>query len=80
VPAEREHELRRRALSAFLDDRVAEGFRIETRSDTHAIIARPQRQAGLLRRVRRAGSYQRQVVSVDEHGVVTARAAEPIRW
>ena len=31
-------ELRRRALTAFLDERVREGYRIETRTDTHAII------------------------------------------
>ncbi len=77
---ESEPDARTRALSAFLDDRLAEGFRIETRTDTHAIIAPPQRLAGLLGRIRKGGGDRRQVVSVDEHGVVTVRAAEPIRW
>ena len=30
--------LRRGALTAFLDERVREGYRVETRTDTHAII------------------------------------------
>src|SRR6185295_9667638 len=31
-------DARRRALTTFLDERVREGYRIETRTDTHAII------------------------------------------
>ena len=81
VPEEPDHELRMRALSAFLEDRVAEGFRIETRTDTHAIIAPPPRLAHLLARVRKGGRRERrQVVSVDQHGVVSTQSAEPIRW
>jgi hypothetical protein len=68
---------RKLALTAFLDDLAAQGFRIESRSDTQAIIARPR---GILGRFRAARDDARQVVSVDEHGVVTARPAEPIRW
>jgi hypothetical protein len=80
VTEESDHDLRRIALSAFLDDRVAEGFRIETRTDTHAIIASPPRLADLLGLVRKSSRNRRQVVSVDQHGVVTTQAAEPIRW
>lgn len=82
MPAQPNHDLRTTALNAFLEERIAEGFRIETQTDTHAIIAPPTPRLGaLLRRLRRKRrSEQRQVISVDEHGVVTARAAEPIRW
>ena len=76
---EHDHDLRTRALSQFLEQRVAEGFKIETRTDTHAIIVSPRRLAhplGLLRRVR----DRRHVLSVDQNGVVTDEAAEPIRW
>ena len=75
-----DESLRESALTAFLAERTAEGFHVETRSDTHAIIARPQRVFGLLDRVRRKQTDGRLVVSVDEHGVVTSRPAEPIRW
>jgi hypothetical protein len=80
VPTEHEDELRRNALSAFIDECVAEGFRIETRSDTHAIIASPPRLSDLLGRVLKRDRNQRHVVSVDEHGIITTRPAEPIRW
>jgi len=76
---ERDPDPRTIALSAFLDDRVADGFRIETRTDTHAIIVAPRRLVngfGLAR----AGRERRQVVSVDEDGVVTTGPAEPVRW
>ena len=67
---------RRAGLGAFLDQKVEEGFVIETRTDTHAIIAR--RPAGLKRLIRRkeAGRF---VVEVDETGVATMRPAEPRR-
>jgi hypothetical protein len=78
MPGERD-ELRTRALSEYLEERAAEGFEIETQSDTHAIIASPRRLTDLLG-LRRRGHTRRQVVSVDEHGVVSTRDAEPIRW
>jgi hypothetical protein len=71
---------RESALTEFLAERVAQGFQVETRSDTQAIIARPRRAFGLLDRFRSRPDDARQVVSVDEHGVVIARPAEPIRW
>lgn len=52
---------------------------MESRSDTQAIIARRGLLAAVLARVGLDG-YKRQVVSVDEHGAVTARPAEPVRW
>jgi hypothetical protein len=79
VPAQDEQDLRIRALSQFLEHRVTEGFKIETRTDTHAIIVSPRRLTeprGLLKRLR----DRRHVVSVDQNGIVTTQAAEPIRW
>ena len=43
-----QEELRRNALTAFLDERVREGYQVETRTDTHAIIAPADRFAGSL--------------------------------
>ena len=64
---------RRRALEAFLADRVAEGYRIETQEDTHAIVVRgdslPRRLLG----------RRRFVVQVDEGGMVSMRPAQQIR-
>ena len=78
VPTEHDPDLRTTALSAFLDDRIADGFRIETRTGTHAIIVAPRRFVngfGLAR-----GHDRRQVVSVDADGIVTTGPAERIRW
>jgi hypothetical protein len=79
VPSELEHEARRQALCEFLERRTAEGFRIETQTDTHAIIVSPRRLNNLLG-LRKRGRPRRQVVSVDEHAVVSTEVAEPIRW
>ena len=63
---------RKRALAAFLETKVREGFRIETHADTHAIIA--QSGGARWRRLGR-GDRSRYVVQVDEHGEVTMSAA-----
>ena len=63
---------RKDALDAFLDMKLGEGFAIETRTDTHAIIA----QRRFLNRFRGPHRY---VVSVDEQGGVTMTPAEPKR-
>ena len=64
---------RRRALEAFLAERVAEGYRIETHEETHAIVVRgelfPRRLVG----------RRRFVVQVDERGIVSMRPAQRIR-
>ena len=67
---------RRDGLDVFLDQKVQEGYVIETRSDTHAIIF--QRPKGLKRFMsgRDPGRY---VVQVDEDGIATMRPAEPRR-
>jgi hypothetical protein len=68
--------MRKEGLDAFLDDKRAEGFTVETRTDTHAIIFR--RPKGL-RRFTSRDDPGRFVVEVDEHGHVTMRDAEPRR-
>jgi hypothetical protein len=64
---------RSRALEAFLAVRVAEGYRIETHEETHAIVVRgdsfPRRLLG----------RRRFVVQVDEGGMVSMRPAQQIR-
>jgi hypothetical protein len=67
---------RRDALGRFLDEKVAQHFTIETRTDTHAIIAEPVPR--FWRRLARGGG-RRYVVEVDEHGRVTMSPAEPLR-
>jgi hypothetical protein len=74
-----ETDNRKQALDAYLVTRGVHGFRVESRTDTQAIITRKGLVAGLLERVGLNGR-RRQVISVDEHGTVSARPAEPVRW
>ena len=67
---------RRDGLDAFLDQKVDEGYLIETRSDTHAIIFRRPRG---LKRFTSGPDPGRYVVQVDEDGIATMRPAEPRR-
>jgi hypothetical protein len=67
---------RRHGLDVFLDQKVAEGYSIETRTDTHAIISRRPRG---LKRFTSGADPGRFVVEVDEDGSVTMRPAEPRR-
>jgi hypothetical protein len=67
---------RRGGLDAFLDQKVEEGYIIETRTDTHAIISR--RPKGL-KRFTSGADPGRYVVEVDEDGIATMRLAEPRR-
>ena len=67
---------RRDALDAFLDQKVGEGYVVETRTDTHAIISR--RLKGL-KRFTSGADAGRCVVEVDEDGRVAMRPAEPRR-
>jgi hypothetical protein len=79
-PSDSPEDVRKDALSAFLEARVREGFRIETRTDTHAIIVSAVRARSFLDRLRMAKTSERQVVAVDEHGEVTMSPAEPLRF
>ena len=67
---------RRDGLDAFLAQKVEQGYAIETRTDTHAIIFR--RPKGL-KRLTRGADPGRYVVQVDEDGIATMRPAEPRR-
>jgi hypothetical protein len=67
---------RRVGLDAFLDQKVDEGYVIETRTETHAVIFR--RPKGL-KRFTSGADPGRYVVEVDEDGVATMRPAEPRR-
>jgi hypothetical protein len=67
---------RKDGLDAFLEQKLAEGYVIETRTDTHAIISR--RPKGL-KRFTGGADPGRYVVEVDEDGVATMRPAEPRR-
>ena len=73
-------EIRRReAIDAYLDERVAEGFRVESRTDTQAIIAPARSRLSFLGRFKKTAPLERQVVSVDVDGHVTASPAQPLR-
>lgn len=73
------NDLRAAALDAYLGRQEAEGYRIETRTAVQAVIVR--RRWDFARRFTRIGAGERRlVVSVDEHGEVSAVAAEPRRW
>ena len=67
---------RKDALDRFLDARVDEGYAIETRTDTHAIVSR--RPKGL-KRFTSGADPGRYVVEVNEDGIATMRPAEPRR-
>jgi hypothetical protein len=70
---------RNAALTAFLEERAAAGYLVETRTATQAVIVR---RGTLFRlgRIRRGRAEDRLVVSVDSDGAITATAAEPRRW
>jgi hypothetical protein len=68
---------RENALDVFLEKKVGEGFRIETHTDTHAIITEGGQR--FWSRLRRGDGGRRYVVQVDEHGGVTMSPAEPRR-
>ena len=69
---------RKKALDAFVEAKLQEGFEIETHTDTHAIIVERGRLKSLASRVRGHGA-NRFVVSVDENSEVTMTPAEPKR-
>ena len=68
---------RKNALDAFLATKVAEGYRVETHTDTHAIVVE-RRRSSIWARLR-GGDGERYVVEVDEHGAVSMTPAEPRR-
>ena len=73
-------DARSAALDAFLKERQANGFSIETWTAVQAILVRPPRLYSVKRLFGQNRDRSRFVVSVDEHGVVTSVRAEPRRW
>ncbi len=68
------------ALDAYLAQRQAQGFRVETRSGLQAVIVRRHPMHFALRWVSNERAEQRLVVSVDQHGEVVELRAQPVRW
>lgn len=71
--------LRRDALTAFLDARLDEGYLVETRTDTQAIIVNGGGRTSFFGRFRPQPARVRQVVAVDAAGNVTVEPAIPLR-
>jgi hypothetical protein len=68
------------ALDAYLARQAKEGFHVETRSATQAVIVRRHRINFALRWLPHGRGEERLVVSVDQLGEVSTLAAEPVRW
>jgi len=68
------------ALNAFLKERQAHGYSIETRTALQAIIVRERRLNSVVAWLSGRRQQRRLVVSVDQDGTVMSVAAEPRRW
>jgi hypothetical protein len=64
------------ALDAFLRQREAEGYRIETRTTMQAVICRRHRLHFVLRLVAHEDAQRRFLVSVDQQAHITSVAVE----
>lgn len=73
-------DVRAAALDAYIAQKGAQGFRVETRSGLQAVIVRRRSLYFLLRRVPRLAAEERLVISVNENAEVTTLAAQPRRW
>lgn len=71
-------DARSQALDAFLRQREAEGYRIETRTVMQAVIYRRRRLNFFLRLIAQGSAQRRLVVSVDQHAKITSVAVEPV--
>jgi hypothetical protein len=71
-------DARSQALDAFLRQREAEGYRIETRTGMQAVIYRRRRLHFVLRLVAQGNAQRRLVVSVDHQARITSVAVEPV--
>ena len=70
-----ENDARTAALEAYLADCESRGFRLESRTNTQAVITRNHR----LSRYRK-GRATRLVIWVDEQGTIETREIEARRW
>ena len=73
-------DIRSVALEAYLVQREAQGFHVETRSGLQAVIVRRHPLHFAMRWVSQERSEQRLVISVDQHGEVVALPAQAVRW
>jgi hypothetical protein len=74
------NDLRADALDAYLAQREADGYRVETRTAVQAVIVRRRGWHVTRWLARSSGGEGRLVVSVDADGEISAAAAEPRRW
>ena len=70
-------DARSQAFDAFLRQREAEGYMIETRTGMQAVIYRRHRLHFLLRLVTGGSESRRLLVSVDQQAHVTSVAVKP---
>ena len=63
-------DVRSASLDAYLARRVAQGFRVETRTGAQAVIVRRHRLYFALHWFAPGAAEQRYVISVDQHGEV----------
>lgn len=66
------HQTRKEKFSELLATKVAQGYEVETRGDTEAVIATPGRRC----RFRAQAAGKRQLISIDERGQTTTRGLE----
>jgi len=79
VPQTQLDDARSQALDAFLRQREAEGYRIETRTGMQAVIYRRRRRRPFVLRLVAGGNAQRRMlVSVDRHAQITSVAVKPV--
>ena len=71
-------DARSQALDAYLRQREAEGYRIETRTAMQAVIYRRHRLHFVLRLVAQGDAQRRLVVSVDQQAHITSVAVQPV--
>lgn len=70
-------DVRSQAFDAFLRQREADGYRIETRTGMQAVICRRHRLHFVRRLVAHGDAQRRLLVSVDQHARITSVAVEP---
>lgn len=73
----RADDARSQALDAFLRQREAEGYRIETRAGLQAVICRRRRLHFVRRLIAHGDAQRRMLVSVDQQARITSVAVEP---
>ena len=73
-------DARSAALDAYIAERGEHGFKVETRSGRQAVLVRRHPVYSRMRWLAGDRAEQRVVVSVDQHGRIATRNAQPVRW